>query len=198
MKSKALEYFIQLLIVIIGVFLGTWATNWNSTRQQNKNQRQALQSILKEIESNQAKLHKAIAYHRKIFKSFDNVRKQLDYHDPQYKFNSKALKTFLPGWRGFGMPSLDNAMFEMAKYSNVIPGMPYQIQEVLSKVYRFQALYHQLSERVVNRLFDFNDQTPLANVMTVVWVMREGGFGSELNIRPHYKKAIELLRLELK
>ncbi|OJJ14293.1 hypothetical protein BKI52_43195 [marine bacterium AO1-C] len=198
MKSKVLEYFLQLVIVVVGVFLGMLVTNWSNARQQNKNQRLVLQSILKEMKINQAKVKKAIKYHSKIFKAFDKVRAKKDYNDPQYKFNGKNLREFFPGWTGVNMPNLDNDMYEMAKYSNTMPSMPYKIQESLSRVYQFQALHNQLTDKIVARFFQFNETTLLKEGIGVIWVMREGGFAGELNSIKKYKKAISLIEEELK
>lgn len=197
MKNKLIEYFIQVCIVVIGVFLGMWVTNWSNSRQQNKNQQQVLQSVLKEIQSNQTKLQTAIVYHRKVFTAFDSVRMRLDYNDPKYTFSGQTLKKFLPGWQGVDMPNLDNAMFDMAKYSNTIPGMPYQIREKLSRIYNFQYNYNRLTDKIIDRFFDFNEQTPFREAMSTVWIMREGGYGSELNAIKLYAQAIGLIKKEL-
>ncbi|HAS45158.1 MAG TPA: hypothetical protein DCS93_32040 [Microscillaceae bacterium] len=198
MKSKALEYFLQLIIVVVGVFLGMLVTNWSNDRQQNKNQRLVLQSILKEMKVNQAKVEKAKKYHQKIFRAFDKVRANENYNDDKYKFSGNNLRKFLPGWTGVGMPNLDNAMYEMAKYSNTMPGMSYKIQESLSRVYHYQSLYNQLADKVIARFFEFNEKTPLREGIGVIWMMREGGYAGELGAIKKYKKAISLVEEELR
>ncbi len=197
MKNKALEYFLQLVIVVVGVFLGMLATDWSNARQQNKNQKLVLQSILKEMKINYAKVEQALAYHQKIFQAFDKVRAKENYNDAKYKFNSENLRKFFPGWRGVNMPNLDSDMYEMAKYSNTMPGMPYKIQENLSRVYHYQSLYNQLADKVVGRFLQFNETTQLNESIGVIWIMREGGYAGELNAIKKYKTAISLIEKEL-
>jgi len=198
MKSKVLEYFLQLIIVVVGVFLGMWVTNWSNDRQQNKNQRLVLESILKEMKMNQAKVEKAMKYHQRIFQAFDQVRAKENYNDAQYKFSGENLKKFFPGWAGINMPNLDSDMYEMAKYSNTMPGMPYKIQESLSRVYHYQSLYNRLADKVVTRFFEFNEETPLREGIGVIWMMREGGYAGELSAIKKYRQAISLIEKALK
>lgn len=84
---------IELVIVIIGVFIGTWVANWNQDRQNQNETRQMLLQLRPELQQLEAFSKSARAY---------------------YSITGKYADVALAGWRGD--PSVRDTDFVIAAY----------------------------------------------------------------------------------
>lgn len=63
-KQKWPEYFLEILVIVIGIYGAFALDNWNEDRQNNKIRKQLENSLLTEFQSNLTQLNTAINYHQ--------------------------------------------------------------------------------------------------------------------------------------
>lgn len=192
-KSKVGEYFIQLMLVVVGVFLGLLASDWSNSKQLKNNQDEVLQNIKLEIESNIAIVERAQKNRQRFNKSLDSIYPLLTKDVLNELLFDKNFGERFPNWRGVGNGQLSNAMFEMAKYSNLLSGMDIQVASQLSKTYAVQEGHDKARETFLNKFFDFNSKTTYNDAMRIMFAVRQELSSFENVLIKEYKKTLELL-----
>ncbi len=192
-KSKILEYFIQLLIVIIGVFLGMLVTDWNSDQKMARDRAALLKSIKSEIEANKASIEGNWANRRPFFKSLDSLYNHLNKEIRRERFLDRGWGERLPNWQGFGSGKLSNSMFETAKYSNVLPGMDLKLLQQLSKTYNLQQNTVELRKTMMEKFFNIGTNTEYGDVLLLMDRIRQELGGSEYLLKQEYDVCIKMI-----
>ena len=192
-RSKILEYFMQLALVVIGVFLGILASEWNASKTLRNNQKEVLKSIKLEIESN-VKIIEAAQNNRKKFnKSLDSLSPLLTEELKKEPFFLRSFNERFPNWRGIGDGQLSNAMFEMAKYSNLLSTMDIEIASQLTKTYTTQESVKNTRDAFLKKFFDINSQTTYRDALRIMWFIRQELGGLENKLLNQYLKTLEIL-----
>ncbi|QSE96876.1 hypothetical protein [Fulvivirga lutea] len=192
-KLKISQNLAQLLIVMAGVFLGMLLTEWNTTRKTSNKIEIITEQIRLEILSNKALLESSIQRKNPFWKSLDTLNKAFSEEVYQEPFHANSFENRLPGWKGTGGGRLDDSMYETAKFSNVIPEMDFELVKVLSKAYNTQQLYNDLSEYFINQFYAINSNTTYADVLRLMWRIRQDLGGYELELLEQYELALQIL-----
>jgi len=183
------KYFIELLIVAFGVFLGMFVSDWNIQKKTNQNIDKTLTFIISEIDSNIDKLENSIEYQTKIISSFDSVVNVLEETDLEiiYYKNKKFRFNDFPGWQGFRFSSLENIMYESAKINGVLQELNITTTQLIARIYQKQESYLEFARKVNNKLLTINSKTKVIDVMgtfelvkydilsTEKWLLKELG-----------------------
>ena len=129
--------------MVAGVFLGMLASEWNASKNLEKSQNEILQNIKQEITSNLELVKQAQSNRKKFNKSLDSLDALLTHSELNAPFFDKNFSARLPNWRGIGGGELSDAMFEMAKYSNVLATLDIEMAKQLTKTYNFQNTHNK-------------------------------------------------------
>lgn len=192
-KIKFGEYFIQLLLVIVGVFLGMLASDWNSNKKQEENKKEVLSNIKSEITANKLIIESALKNKNQFYKSFDSIQPLLTAAELNEPLFQKKFEERFPNWNGVGGEDLPNAMFEMAKFSNLLSSMDIDVTSQLSKIYNLQNSYNDFRKMLLSNFFDFNSQTTYKDAMRFMWSVRQELGSHEVQLKKEYEKALQLL-----
>ncbi|WP_223032517.1 hypothetical protein [Hanstruepera marina] len=192
-KIKFSEYFIQLVLVVVGVFLGILASEWNASNNLKSNQREVLNNIKLEVQANLETVKRAQKNRIKFNKSLDSLYPLLTDEIVNEPLFDKNFNERFPNWRGVGDGQLSSAMFEMAKYSNLLSSMDIEIASQLSKTYTVQNGLNKTRDSFLEKFFDFNSQTTYSDALRIMSAIRQELGSFENTLLKEYSKTLELL-----
>lgn len=195
-KLNASQNAVQLLIVMAGVFLGMLLTEWNASRKSSNKVEAVIKQIKVEILANKKMLESSIEHKRPFWQSMDSLEDTLTNELKKEYFYDKPFNERLPGWKGMGGGRLNDSMYETAKFSNVIPEMDIELVKELSSVYNTQRIYNNLWETFLNRFYKMNDKTTYAEMLRLLWLLRQELGGYELKLLNEYNNVLEKLEDE--
>lgn len=148
---KAKNYFLQMLNqfipVILRVYLGIIASNWNAERVQIEEQKEFINNLYLEINSNKAKMEESLSYRNSIFLSAKKVRQNLDPKISDAKFWSVGHWKHLPGWEGVKIPTLENSVYQSGIMTNALSGLDFKLINSIARSYNHQEEYKRWTER---------------------------------------------------
>jgi hypothetical protein len=192
-KSKISEYFIQLILVVLGVFLGILASEWKAAKNLETNQKEVLKNIKLEIESNLEIVKNAQQNRVKFNKSLDSLHPLLSEEILKENLFDRNFNERFPNWRGIGDGQVSNAMFEMAKFSNMLSSMDIDIVSQLSKTYAVQEALNKTRDTFLKKFFDFDSDAKYADALRLMWSIRQELGSYERKLVDEYSKTLELL-----
>ena len=192
-KSKISEYFIQLILVVAGVFFGILASDWNASKNLEKKQEEILINIKEEIGTNLKMIRQADSNRRQFYKSLDSLDNVLTKAEEDELFFDKDFQERLPNWRGIGGGQLSNAMFEMAKYSNILSTLELDKVKQLAKTYNFQNTYNKTRATFLENFYKINSTSTYRDVLRQMWAIRQELGGYEFVLQKEYTKTLEML-----
>ncbi|MCK0108077.1 hypothetical protein MWU58_02100 [Flavobacteriaceae bacterium S0825] len=193
-KLKISEYFIQLILVVLGVFLGILASEWNAAKNLENNQKEVLKNIKTEIESNLEIVKSAQQNRTKFNKSLDSLYPLLTEDILKENLFDRNFYERFPNWRGIGDGQVSNAMFEMAKFSNMLSSMDIDIVSQLSKTYAVQDALNKTRDTFLKKFFDFDSDAKYADALRLMWSIRQELGSYENKLVNEYSKTLEMLR----
>lgn len=128
-KIKKVFYNIFMLImpIMLGVYFGLLANNWNEGRKQNELTQKMLSSLVQEVIHNQRTVEESIAY-------FYELRDSIYYSNDKDSINPAKFSF----WKGLNPPLLKSASFESATISGTLTNIDLDLLEQLSTTYNQQ------------------------------------------------------------
>ncbi|NER12845.1 hypothetical protein GWK08_05295 [Leptobacterium flavescens] len=192
-RSKVLEYFLQLVLVVIGVFLGILASEWNSGKKLEKDRKEVLENIKLEMQTNLLTLKAAREQRAAFRKSLDSLSPLLTEEQRKEFLFDKDFDERFPNWRGVGGGNLKDAMFETAKFSNLLAAMDVETTAQLSHVYGLQEGYNDLRATLIQKVFDLDSHTIYNDAVRLMWRIREELGGVEHILIQEYEKTLKQL-----
>ncbi|MDQ3393395.1 MAG: hypothetical protein M3512_04700 [Bacteroidota bacterium] len=99
-KNYLLNMLNQFIPVVLGVYLGIVASNWNTNRIQKVEQLKFINNLNLEISENKNKLEKIIDYREDIVLKAKKVRQRIDKPAMEAQFWSVGQWSLLPWWKG--------------------------------------------------------------------------------------------------
>lgn len=192
-KLKFSEGFVQLLIVVAGVFLGMLLTEWNANRKLSNKIETILDQIKIEISDNKVLLNSSIEYKKPFFSKYDSLIETIDEDLRNEPLYARSFQERLPGWRGIGGGRLDNAMFETAKFSDVLPEVDIELVKAISKVYNNQEVYNKLRESFINQYFRLNSGSSYSDALFLMNGIRQELGGYEIMLLKEYDLLLKKL-----
>lgn len=139
----------QFIPVVLGVYLGIVASNWNENRTKKAEQKEFIQNLYLEVEANQTKIKEAMAYRQAIFSSARKVRQELDQNILQANFWSVGHWNLLPEWKGIHVPTLESSVYQSGVMGNTLSGLDFQLINSIARVYNQQEDYQMWVERLI-------------------------------------------------
>ncbi len=200
-KERLIDYLLQLVMVILGVFLGMMASNWNSSRSLEKDKHNILLGIKSEIQTNLDYLETRKKLDiSPFFKSLDSLSKALESQPDilEEPFKNKTFLERIPNFPGLGQPGLDEAMFEAAIYSNMLSNFDIDLLKQLTRTYNFQYNLETTRRAIDQKMIGIDSEVIYKDVLDLMWDIMQNYFGSQYNLIKEYKKTIHLINESLK
>ena len=115
----------QVALVLLSVGLGLALGEWRQRRADDARVRLAVQTAVREVVANQARVRDAIPYHDALYDQITAGETQAIELRPAFL--------------------VDNA-WETAQAAGVVPSLPYPVAETLASIHDTQATYQRLAE----------------------------------------------------
>jgi hypothetical protein len=181
-KNYLLQMLNQFIPVVLGVYLGIVASNWNENRVKKAEQNEFIQNLTLEIQANKSKLEEALAYRQNMFLTGKKIRKELGQQKMEAKFWSVGGWNLVPEWEGLQIPTLENSVHQTGITTNALSGLEFKIINSISSAYNYQEDYkiwtHKLifdnitqissetkTEEALNKLEAWNDVIHMEQVL---------------------------------
>lgn len=91
---------VDLVIVVLGVFLGMQVTNWNQARLERERGGEYRQRLIDELDANQEDFRQRAAYYRRVhdrgYAALQDLRRPQSADPVAFLFNAYAATNFLP------------------------------------------------------------------------------------------------------
>jgi hypothetical protein len=191
------KYLLELFIVSFGVFLGMVVSDWDYERSMKKKTEQTRLYLIHEIKENVEKLDQAIDYHAGLVPITDSLFKNLGegaLYQPYFESDNQVFK--IPGWQGLGLAELEDVIFETSKMTQVLPEFSLRTIHLLSRSYKKQQTYQDLSRTVTNRFFEMDSKTKLIDVMGNIEMMTGDILEAERFLLSKLNETLKLLETE--
>ncbi len=195
-KEKVIEYFLQLVMVVVGVFLGMLASNWNANKALEQNKLDILISLKSEIKNNLDYLERRKRLDIKpFFNTLDSISKALDTQPDILKqaFKEQPFSERIPNFPGLGRPKLDHAMYDVAKFSNTMPNYNLQLLTQVTKTYNQQFSLDEIRKTFEREFFAIDAYTRYDDVLDLMWGIMQDYFGGQYSLIEEYKKTLDLI-----
>ncbi len=181
--------FLQMLPVMLGVFLGLWANNWNEDRKLKQLETKVLQKIKQDIESNQEYLGNVIVYHESLG---DSAKAFVTKINPKLLFKpAYEIEEDRPDfWRGTRTGNLRDAGYQTAIVSGVLADMDFELVSLFSEIDRAQSSYSLMANNYLQTIINQNSETKVVDYLAFVM-----SFSKDISIAE--RNLIELYDLTL-
>ncbi len=194
--KKVGQYGIQLLIVAFGVYLGTYVNEERGRRKMQKEVDLSVKLILEELESNKVILEKTISYHNELKENLATHMSSMKDGDAvkPYFFNDEFKFQKIEGWKGINVINLEDLAFEGAKINGITQHMGVERLAIISGVYKYQKVTHELSNSVVQQLMNMNSDTKTIDAMIMLQKLTTDVLENEKGLLRETSESIEKIR----
>ncbi len=166
--NNILKYFLELLIVAFGVFLGVYLGEQKEQKKNETNTYNAYTEIISELKSNAKRIEDVISYHEQIAIELDSATRALSPEDYalEYLFNKDKFNfTKIPSWNGFKTARLSKTFYESAKISGVFQDLNINTIQLIASIYEEQDNYLIFSKQSFNKLVDMDSDTKIIDLI---------------------------------
>ena len=139
-KKFLIDSFVLIMPVMLGVYLGLLANNWNEARKTRKQTAIAQLSLIREIEHNQEVVSQSIKY-------FKQLRDSTVFHLQSGVIRNPSSFSF---WQGLNPPLLRNAAFQSITLSGIASNFDLELLEQLNSTYNLQEDLKEQSQTYVS------------------------------------------------
>ena len=189
------KYFVEMLMIAFGVFLGVYVSEWQQDRRVKANTQLSLNYIVKELDNNMASLAKAVAYHQSVKENLNIVTKPLTSEDMQspYFGNKSFHFVKIKGWMGINLPDFETIAFESAKLSGVFHQLDFELTQLISKAYRIIDLNEALGKSLMNKMLNMNSLTTTADAVGMMEMLSTDILQSEKSAQKKLNELRDLI-----
>lgn len=173
-KSYLLNLLNQFIPVVLGVYIGILAGNWNENRVKEAEQKEYVKNLKLEIQTNKLKLEEALAYQKAILQSARQVRVELPQEALESPFWTSGHWTIIPGWEGLKIPRLENAVHQSGIMANSLSGMQFRNIHTISQSFNHQEDYKMYVQRLIlDNLTQLGNETKTVEVLNKLEVWQD-------------------------
>ena len=135
MKLK--EYFKELSIVVLGIVIALWVNNLGMNSNNRKTQKQVLQTVLNETQSNSVNVDSLLINIDWLSSQFSKLKEKEGFAviDIDYFYFGLILK---------------NSSYEAAKYTGILSGLDYNQLSILVSVYESHNLLGSMDKSLID------------------------------------------------
>ena len=194
-KRGVLDYLFQLVILVLGVYLGILANEWSSEKSNRQHEKDIIAGIRSELSNNLEYLEGRRERRQLFYKSLDSLSKALRGNDEVKRalFYDEPFDKRIPNWPGFGKGVMEGAMFEVAKSGDILPGLKVELLQQLTKTYSDQKANEDYGKTLRQEFFSIDSNTRYFEVIDLMWIFLQEYFGAQYMLIEEYKKSIDLI-----
>ena len=196
-RSKLIDYLIEFIIVLAGVYFGMILSDWSHEAQTVKDRNKALEGIRNELMVNKEEVEKLDASRDPFIKTYDSLKSTLTSEKLDEKFFDQPLSIRLPNWRGIGSFNPRHSIFDAAKSSDVFIGMDLELLGQISQAYNYQKDIYEIRNLYLEKFLNFNSETEYKEAVILIDQIRQDLWGSQYLLIAKYEKVIGLIDEEL-
>ncbi len=197
-KSRVGEYLVELIIVLLGVWLGMLLSEWSSNERLKRDRKEALHGIKKELEINLRDARRLHETRKSFLRAFDSLRKDLTEEVMAENFFDRPMLERLPDWKGIGDYNPRHSMFDAAKSGNVLIGMDLELLEEISQVYNDQNDIYSIRNLYLEKFLNFDSETKYREAVVLIAQVRQDLWGTQMMMIGEYEETIEMIEEYLK
>lgn len=200
-KTKSFQaHFVELLVLILGVFLGVMASEWSTNRRLKNDQEKLLYGLRAELTSNM----EYISIRKIELFDFgvrinnlvrDNSKDSSFFLVP---FKEEPFAARIPDFPGLGKSTLENSMFEASVYSNLLPDLGMELITQLSVAYNMQDNLSATRRILEQNVESIDSETTYREVVSIMYKILDEFYNTHESLDIEYKKAIDLIDNSLK
>jgi len=193
--KNLITYFIEMIIVSFGVFLGIVVSEWNTQRKVNLKTEKTLEFINKEMKSNIRIFENYINYHNKLKQEFDSISENISMEQLKMPYfgNEVFRPSSLPSWKGVGVSKIETIAFESGKINGTFEQLNINTIKNISQVYKLLEGYKSLREILTTRFTSLNSDSKVVDIWGLFDFLNQDILLSEKSI----KQSIEKINFEL-
>ncbi|MDR7129752.1 hypothetical protein J2X69_002097 [Algoriphagus sp. 4150] len=192
-KNFFLNQLNQFIPVVLGVYVGILASNWNENRMRRVEQNEYIENLKLEIQANKVKLEEALTYQKDILQSTRQIKKELDRDILEGAFWKMGHWTLIPDWEGLKIPKLENAVHQSGIMTNSLSGLDFHIIHTISQSYSHQDDYKLYAQRLIlDNLTLLDNQIKTVEVLNKLEVWQDV-MNIEKELIEHYNETLEKL-----
>lgn len=196
MKAKGylLNQLNQFIPVVLGVYIGIVASNWNENRVKKADQNEFVKNLRLEVQANKTKLEESIAYRERIFLSGEKIRKELAPKAMEAGFWSAGGWNQVPGWEGLRIPTLEKSVHQSGIMANALSGLEFSVINSIARSYNQQEEYKLYAQKLIlDNLTQLDGQVKTAEALSKLGVWHDV-MNMERELIQQYQKTLEELK----
>ena len=157
---------LQIIPVMLGVFLGLLANNWNEERQSKQLETKVLQKIKEDISSNKKQLENVLEYHKSLADSAKAIFQigSLEYLTAT-RFEARNMKGNNNFWKGTRTGTLRDAGYQTAIVSGALAKMDIELVSTLSEIHKAETHFNQLANNYLQNIINQNSETKVMDYL---------------------------------
>lgn len=192
LKNKTwASWILQIIPVMLGVYLGLLANNWNEKRKVEKEKSEILILLQNELTQNKEQVKSKLEYHLSIMDSLTVIRDN-EFENP---VSSDRISSF---WRGMQGPKTQSSVHQSAIIKGLLTEFSLEEINAINNVYLLQK---ELSTYLDNAVSSFlhsenNDMTDIRPLIQKVSMILNDLHYAENELLVSYDKLISILKVE--
>jgi len=195
-KEKRIEYGLQLIMVILGVFLGMMASNWNENRNLDHDRENLLKALKSELQDNlnylvQRKEKDIIPFYNSLDSISIVLKKTPD--SLHVSFEKSSLSAKIPNFPGFGKSKFEDAMFQATKFSNMLSNIDIELLKQITKAYNLQYNIEDERKTISQKYMAINPKTKYSEMYNLMWHIMNEYFEEQYRLIDEYKTTINMI-----
>lgn len=199
-KEKRIDYGLQLIMVILGVFLGMMASNWNDNRNLNTDRDNLLKALKSELQDNLnylslRKEKNIIPFYTSLDSISSILKNTQDSLNPNYEKVSLADK--IPNFPGFGKSKFEDAMFQATKFSNMLSNIDIELLKQITKAYNLQYNIEDERKMISQKYMAINPTTSYNEIHDLLWDIMKEYFEEQYRLIDIYKATINMINTRI-
>lgn len=193
-KNYLFNQLNQFIPVVLGVYIGIVASNWNENRVKKAEQDEFLKNLTLEIQANKSKLEESAAYRELIFLSGEKRRKELEPNVLTAGFWSAGGWNIVPGWEGLKIPTLENSVHQSGIMTNALSGLDFKLINTIARSYNHQEEYKVYAQKLIlDNLTQLEGQVKTIEVLNKLGVWHDV-MNMEQDLLKQYDQTLEELK----
>lgn len=148
-KNYSFQMLNQFIPVVLGVYIGIVASNWNAERVRKEEQKVFVNNLYLELQSNKSKMEEIMLYRKEIYSTAKSVRENLDPEILTAKFWSVGHWTLIPNWEGLKTPTLESSVYQTGIMTNALYGMDFKDISSIASIYNKQDDYRIWVDKLI-------------------------------------------------
>lgn len=173
-KNYLFNLFNQFIPVVLGVYIGIIASNWNENRIKKAEQNEFVKNLALEIQANKSKLEEAMVYQEAIISSAGKVKQELDQKTMEAAFWTVGQWKLISGWEGLKIPTLENSVHQAGIMTNALSGLDFKVINTIARSYNYQEEYKVFAQKLIfDRLTQMDGQVKTIEVLNKLEVWQD-------------------------